>query len=248
MPCAPTRRTHAPGTISRLRWRRRTRSTRALDACRHAIEARPGYPDAYFRMGVIQFERSRPAEASESLRHASASPAFAPSALAYLGTIHARLGQLEPAVGAIRRAAELQAQAALLWMAWNELGKAHYVLGQYAEAGASLRAGDPLSGPGKRKVGLTWALARHMCGERDAARESYRTQRSRSTRSFRWPGITLVWCAPNPPGTTRRPRRSSRRSGFSPGNARAWHELGVNLEAEGRKVEAQNAFPSRRGT
>jgi cytochrome c-type biogenesis protein CcmH/NrfG len=29
---------------------------------------------------------------------------------------------------------------------------------------------------------------------------------------------------------------------LQPDNARAWYELGVNLEAEGRAIEAQKAF------
>jgi tetratricopeptide (TPR) repeat protein len=212
----------------------------ALEACRHAIEAQPGHAGAWFKMGVIFFGRSRPAEASEAFRHATDSTALAPSALAFLGTIHARLGQLGPAEEVLQRATELQAPDDLLWTAWNELGKAHYAMGRYREA-ADVFEKATMVRETEAEGWFNLGLALQMAGEREKAREVYRrTLEIDAEFPLAWHNLGLV--------CTETKQHEEAVAAFEaelrlqPDNARAWYELGVNLEAEGRAIEAQKAF------
>jgi tetratricopeptide (TPR) repeat protein len=212
----------------------------ALEACRHAIEVRPGYPAAYFKMGVIFFGRSRPAEASEAFRQATESSALAPSALAFLGTIHARLGQLGPAADVLQRATDLEAPVDLLWTAWNELGKAHYALRRYHDAADVFEKATQVRET-EAEGWFNLGLALHMAGNRMKAQEAYRCTLDIDARfPLAWHNLGLV--------CTEMKLHEEAAAAFEaelklqPENALAWYELGVNLEAEGRAIEAQQAY------
>jgi tetratricopeptide (TPR) repeat protein len=212
----------------------------ALEACRRAIAVQPGHPGAWFKMGVIYFGRSRPVEASEAFHHAAQSPAMAPSALAFLGTIHARLGQLAPAGEVLERAAALDAPAELLWTAWNELGKAHYAMGRYRDAADVFEKATKVRET-EAEGWFNLGLALHMAGDREKAREVYRrTLEIDAEFPLAWHNLGLV--------CTETKQHEEAAAAFEaelrlqPDNARAWFELGVNLEAEGRAIDAQKAF------
>jgi superkiller protein 3 len=216
------------------------RLAEAVEACQRAIEARPGYAEAYQRLGVIQFERSRAAEASEAFRHASSAPATAPASFAYLAIIHARLSQLDAAGAAVLRAAELNAPTDLLWTAWNELGKARYVRSRYvgaAEAFAKATAVRADEAEGWFNLGLAW----HMAGAREQAREGYRRAVELDPDfTLAWHNLGLACTEAGQHGEAVAAFQADVR--LEPDNARAWYDLGINLEAEGRKVEASQAF------
>jgi tetratricopeptide (TPR) repeat protein len=212
----------------------------SIEACRQAIEVRPGYPEAYFKMGVIYFGRSRPAEASEAFRRAIDSAHLAPLAYAFLGTIHSRLGQLVPAMQAVRRSAELDPQNEMLWMAWNELGKAHYALRGYRGAVQSFEQATAVR-PDEPEGWFNLGLAHHLGGEREKAMDCYRrTVELDADFPLAWHNLGLV-CS----GAKRHEEATlayENEVRLKPDQARAWYDLGTSLEAEGRNLEARQAF------
>ena len=78
----------------------------ALEACQHAIELRPDYPEAYFKMGVIHFSRNEFTEARRDLQRAALLPSLSAYADCLQAMIHARLEQTEAAEAAVLRAGE----------------------------------------------------------------------------------------------------------------------------------------------
>jgi tetratricopeptide (TPR) repeat protein len=212
----------------------------SLEACRQAIELRPGYPEAYFKMGVIYFGRSRPAEASEAFRHATDSPHLAPLAWAFLSTIHSRLEQVGPAMQAVCRSAELDPQGELLWMAWNELGKAHYALRGYRAAAPAFGQATVVR-PEEIEGWFNLGLAHHLAGEREQARECYqKTVGLDADFPLAWHNLGLVCAESKRHGEATNAFQNELR--LQPDNARAWYDLGLSLDAEGLALEARHAF------
>jgi tetratricopeptide (TPR) repeat protein len=212
----------------------------SLDACRQAIELRPGYPDAYFKMGVIYFGRSRPAEAVEAFRHATDSPHLASFAFAFLGTIHARLEQIAPATVAIQRSAELDPHGELLWMAWNELGKAHYALRGYRASTHAFEQATEVR-PEEAEGWFNLGLAHHVLRELDPAMDCYRrTVELDANFALGWHNLGIVCAESKRHAEATLAFQSELR--IHPNNARGWYDLGVSLEAEGRPLDARQAF------
>jgi tetratricopeptide (TPR) repeat protein len=212
----------------------------SLEACQQAIALRPGYPEAYFKMGVIHFGRNRPAEASEAFRHATELPELAPFAFSFLGTIHARLEQTGPATLAIQQAVEIDPKCDLLWMAWNELGKAHYALGASRNAAEAFAKATEVK-PGEAEGWFNLGLARQVSGAREEARECYlKTVQLDEKFHLAWHNLGIVCADLKRQAEATRAFQSE--VGLKPDNARAWYDLGVSLESEGREAEAAKAF------
>jgi tetratricopeptide (TPR) repeat protein len=212
----------------------------SLDACRHAIELRPDYPEAYFKMGVIYLGRNCPAEAAEAFRHATSLPHLAPFAYSFLATIHARLEQTTAATVAIRQAVQLDPKCELLWMAWNELGKAHYTMRAYRSAADAFREATLIK-PDESETWFNLGLAQHLDADREHARDCYRrTVTLDPSFHLAWHNLGIVCSEMN--------FHEEATSAFEselelrPENARAWYDLGVSLEAAGRATEARQAF------
>jgi tetratricopeptide (TPR) repeat protein len=212
----------------------------ALEACRQAIGLRPDYAEAHFKMGVIYFGKGLAAEAAEAFRHASVLLQLAPASFALLGTIHARLEQVDAAEQAIRQAVQIDPHCDLLWTAWNELGKAHYTLGAYGPAAAAFAEATAL----KPELAEGWfnrGLAHHLAGEREQAREFYRkTVELRTEAHLGWHNLGIVCGELNLPVEAIDAFQHDLT--LRPENARGWYDLGVALETVERHAEAQAAF------
>ncbi len=106
----------------------------ALDACHKAIQLRPEFPEAHFKTGVIYFGKQRLSEAAASFEHAARLPHLAATAFTYLAMIYARMGEITRAESFIREASKVDERSEMLWMAWNDIGKAHYLAGNFSAA------------------------------------------------------------------------------------------------------------------
>jgi tetratricopeptide (TPR) repeat protein len=96
----------------------------AIEACQKAIQLRPGYPEAYFKLSAIYFGRGDPASltvAASALSYVVNHPPLAASANALLSMIQSRLEQIDSAKASLQRVVESDPKCILLPSVWNEL-------------------------------------------------------------------------------------------------------------------------------
>ena len=144
----------------------------ALDACQQAIELRPDYPEAHFKMGVIHFSRNEFDAARRELQRAALLPHLAAFSDCLQAMIHARLEQTEAAEAAVLRAVRTDSKCDLLWMAWNDLGLAHYAAGDF-QAAATAYGEATMIKPDEAEAWFNLGVSYHRTGDLKAARDAY---------------------------------------------------------------------------
>jgi tetratricopeptide (TPR) repeat protein len=212
----------------------------ALDACQHAIELRPDYPEAYFKMGVIHFSRNEFTHARQDLQRAAIDPGLAAYADCLQAMIHARLEQTEAAEAAVLRAVRTDSKCDLLWMAWNDLGLAYYALGDYHAAAVAYGEGTMIK-PDEAEAWFNLGVSYHRTGDLKAARDAYQQAVDlRESMSGAWHNLGIVCGQTNDNAAAMHAFRQE--VVWAPDNVRAWYDLGVTLEKMGRREEAKVAF------
>jgi tetratricopeptide (TPR) repeat protein len=212
----------------------------ALEACQHAIELRPDYPEAYFKMGVIHFSRNEFMEARRDLQRAALLPSLAAYADCLQAMIHARLEQTEAAEAAVLRAVNTDSKCDLLWMAWNDLGLAYYALGDYQAAATAYGEGTMIK-PDEAEAWFNLGVSYHRTGDLKAARDAYQQAVDlRESMSGAWHNLGIVCGQTNDNLAAMNAFRQE--VVWAPDNIRAWYDLGVTLEKMGRRDEAKVAF------
>jgi Flp pilus assembly protein TadD len=212
----------------------------ALIACKRAVELRPEYPEAFFKMGVIYFSRNNFSLAATEFQHAARLPAITAYCECFQAIIHARLEQTEAAEAAVQRAVKADPKCDLLWMAWNEIGLAWYSAGNYSRS-ATAYGEATIIVPSEPQAWFNLGVSFHKLGDLDAARDSYQ-QAVDLKESFpgAWHNLGIV-CAQK--GDHQAAMNAFRREvNWVPDNIRAWYDLGVTLEKLGRDDEARIAF------
>ena len=212
----------------------------ALRACKRAVELKPDYPEARFKMGVIYFSKSDWDNAMEQFARAAAEPMLAAHCEAFLAMIYARLEQKEAAETAIRRAAEIDPQCDLLWMAWNDLGLAWFVEKDYVRAARAYGEATLLK-PDEPGAWFNLGVSYHQSGDLKAARDSYQQAADlNSGLAEAWHNLGTVCAEMNDlPAAV---AAFSRETTLAPANVQAWHDLGVASEKMGQADEAETAF------
>jgi tetratricopeptide (TPR) repeat protein len=212
----------------------------ALSACQHAVELRPDYPEAHFKMGVIHFSRNEFAEARRELQRAALMPHLAAFSDCLQAMIHARLEQTEAAEAAVLRAVRTDSKCDLLWMAWNDLGLAHYAVGNFPAAAIAYGEATMIK-PDEAEAWFNLGVSYHRTGDLKAARDAYQQAVDlRETMSGAWHNLGLVCGQTNDHAAAMTAFRQE--VIWAPSNVRAWYDLGVTLEKLGRREEAKVAF------
>jgi tetratricopeptide (TPR) repeat protein len=212
----------------------------ALEACQHAIELRPDYPEAYFKMGVIHFSRNEFTLARQDLQRAALQPGLAAYADCLQAMIHARLEQTDAAEAAVIRAVNTDSKCDLLWMAWNDLGLAYYALGDYHAAAVAYGEGTMIK-PDEAEAWFNLGVSYHRTGDLKAARDAYQQAVDlRESMSGAWHNLGIVCGQTSDNAAAMHAFRQE--VVWAPDNVRAWYDLGVTLEKMGRREEAKIAF------
>ena len=212
----------------------------ALVACQHAIELRPDYPEAHFKIGVIHFSRNEFTEARRELQRAALLPSLAAFADCLQAMIHARLEQTEAAEAAVLRAVRTDSKCDLLWMAWNDLGLAHYAGGNYTAAATAYGEATMIK-PDEAEAWFNLGVSYHRTGDLKAARDAYQQAVDlRESMSGAWHNLGIVCGQTNDHTSAMNAFRQE--VVWAPENVRAWYDLGVTLEKMGRREEAKVAF------
>lgn len=212
----------------------------ALDACQHAIELRPDYPEAHFKMGVIHFSRNEFNEARRELQRAALLPHLAAFSDCLQTMIHARLEQTEAAEAAVLRAVRTDSKCDLLWMAWNDLGLAHYAEGDFQAAAVAYGEATMIK-PDEAEAWFNLGVSYHRTGDLKAARDAYQQAVDlRESMSGAWHNLGIVCGQINDQTAAMNAFRQE--VVWAPTNVRAWYDLGVTLEKMGRREEAKVAF------
>jgi tetratricopeptide (TPR) repeat protein len=212
----------------------------ALEACQHAIELRPDYPEAHFKMGVIHFSRNEFDAARGELQRAALLPHLAAFSDCLQAMIHARLEQTEAAEAAVLRAVRTDSKCDLLWMAWNDLGLAHYASGNF-QAAATAYGEATMIKPDEAEAWFNLGVSYHRTGDLKAARDAYQQAVDlRESMSGAWHNLGIVCGQTNDNLAAMNAFRQE--VAWAPSNVRAWYDLGVTLEKMGRREEAKVAF------
>jgi tetratricopeptide (TPR) repeat protein len=212
----------------------------ALEACQQAIELRPDYPEAHFKMGVIHFSRNEFDASRRELQRAALLPHLAAFSDCLQAMIHARLEQTEAAEAAVLRAVRTDSKCDLLWMAWNDLGLAHYAEGNF-EAAATAYGEATMIKPDEAEAWFNLGVSFHRTGDLKEARDAYQQAVDlRESMSGAWHNLGIVCGQTNDNGAAMNAFRQE--VAWAPGNVRAWYDLGVTLEKLGRREEAKIAF------
>ena len=212
----------------------------ALVACQHAIELRPDYPEAHFKMGVIHFSRNEFNEARRELQRAALLPHLAAFSDCLQAMIHARLEQTEAAEAAVMRAVRTDSKCDLLWMAWNDLGLAHYAEGDFQAAAVAYGEATMIK-PDEAEAWFNLGVSYHRTGDLKAARDAYQQAVDlRESMSGAWHNLGIVCGQINDQAAAMNAFRQE--VIWAPTNVRAWYDLGVTLEKMGRREEAKLAF------
>jgi tetratricopeptide (TPR) repeat protein len=212
----------------------------ALVACQHAIELRPDYPEAHFKLGVIHFSRNEFDEARRELQRAALMPHLAAFSDCLQAMIHARLEQTEAAEAAVLRAVRTDSKCDLLWMAWNDLGLAHYAEGDFQAAAVAYGEATMIK-PDEAEAWFNLGVSYHRTGDLKAARDAYQQAVDlRESMSGAWHNLGIVCGQINDHGAAMNAFRQE--VVWAPTNVRAWYDLGVTLEKMGRREEAKLAF------
>jgi tetratricopeptide (TPR) repeat protein len=212
----------------------------ALDACQHAIELRPDYPEAHFKMGVIHFSRNEFSQARRELQRAALLPHLAAFSDCLQAMIHARLEQTEAAEAAVLSAVRTDSKCDLLWMAWNDLGLAHYGEGNFQAAAVAYGEATMIK-PDEAEAWFNLGVSYHRTGDLKAARDAYQQAVDlRESMSGAWHNLGIVCGQINDQAAAMNAFRQE--VVWAPTNVRAWYDLGVTLEKMGRREEAKLAF------
>jgi tetratricopeptide (TPR) repeat protein len=212
----------------------------ALTACQQAIELRPDYPEAHFKMGVIHFSRNEFDDSRRELQRAALLPHLAAFSDCLQAMIHARLEQTEAAEAAVLRAVRTDSKCDLLWMAWNDLGLAHYAEGNF-EAAATAYGEATMIKPDEAEAWFNLGVSFHRTGDLKEARDAYQQAVDlRESMSGAWHNLGIVCGQTNDNLAAMNAFRQE--VAWAPGNVRAWYDLGVTLEKMGRREEAKIAF------
>jgi tetratricopeptide (TPR) repeat protein len=212
----------------------------ALTACQHALELRPDYPEAHFKLGVIHFSRNEFDEARRELQRAALLPHLAAYSDCLQAMIHARLEQTEAAEAAVQRAVRTDSKCDLLWMAWNDLGLAHYAEGNFQAAAVAYGEATMIK-PDEAEAWFNLGVSYHRTGDLKAARDSYQQAVDlRESMSGAWHNLGIVCGQTNDHAAAMNAFRQE--VVWAPSNVRAWYDLGVTLEKLGRREEARVAF------
>ena len=212
----------------------------ALAACQQAIELRPDYPEAHFKMGVIHFSRNEFDPARRELQRAALLPHLAAFSDCLQAMIHARLEQTDAAEAAVLRAVRTDSKCDLLWMAWNDLGLAHYAAGDF-QAAATAYGEATMIKPDEAEAWFNLGVSYHRTGDLKEARDAYQQAVDlRESMSGAWHNLGIVCGQTNDHAAAMTAFRQE--VGWAPGNVRAWYDLGVTLEKMGRREEAKVAF------
>ncbi len=212
----------------------------ALEACQHAIELRPDYPEAHFKMGVIHFSRNEFGAARRELQRAALLPHLAAYSDCLQAMIHARLEQTEAAEAAVLRAVHTDSKCDLLWMAWNDLGLAHYAEGNFQAAAVAYGEATMIK-PDEAEAWFNLGVSYHRTGDLKAARDAYQQAVDlRESMSGAWHNLGIVCGQINDDAAAMNAFRQE--IVWAPSNVRAWYDLGVTLEKLGRREEARVAF------
>jgi tetratricopeptide (TPR) repeat protein len=212
----------------------------ALEACRRAVELRPDYPEAHFKMGVIHFSRNEFDAARGELQRAALLPHLAAFSDCLQAMIHARLEQIDAAEAAVLRAVRTDSKCDLLWMAWNDLGLAHYAAGDF-QAAATAYGEATMIKPDEAEAWFNLGVSYHRTGDLKEARDAYQQAVDlRESMSGAWHNLGIVCGQTNDHAAAMTAFRQE--VGLAPGNVRAWYDLGVTLEKLGRREEARVAF------
>jgi tetratricopeptide (TPR) repeat protein len=212
----------------------------ALDACQHAIELRPDYAEAHFKMGVIHFSRNEFDQARRELQRAALLPHLAAFSDCLQAMIHARLEQPEAAEAAVMRAVHTDSKCDLLWMAWNDLGLAHYASGNFAAAAVAYGEATMIK-PDEAEAWFNLGVSYHRTGDLKAARDAYQQAVDlRESMTGAWHNLGIVCGQTQDHPSAMAAFRQE--IAWAPQNVRAWYDLGVTLEKMGRREEAKIAF------
>jgi tetratricopeptide (TPR) repeat protein len=212
----------------------------AIEACQHAIELRPDYPEAHFKMGVIHFSRNEFNAARAELQRAALLPHLAAFSDCLQAMIHARLEQVEAAEAAVLRAVRTDSKCDLLWMAWNDLGLAHYAGGNF-QAAATAYGEATMIKPDEAEAWFNLGVSYHRTGDLKAARDAYQQAVDlRESMSGAWHNLGIVCGQTDDHIAAMNAFRQE--VAWAPSNVRAWYDLGVTLEKMGRREEAKVAF------
>ena len=204
---------------------------------RAALQLDPAEPRATQMLGVLQFQRGRPALAVELLRRAvELSPASA-ECHGNLGSVLAAGGHLTEAMAAYRRAVELKPTFA---EAHVNLGNALRQCGDVVAAAESYRQATvacPEMSAAHRNLGLLMAEAGEWAGAVASLRQAC------SLRPGAGPELldlanTLAAAGDLPMAAD----TYGRATAVSPGSVDAWNGLGTTLTRLGRFAEAIDAF------
>jgi len=216
------------------------RARRFVGQRQRAVEHRPDYPEAYFKMGVIYFTKNDFSKAVAEFQRAALLPALAAYCDAFQAMVHARLEQTEAAEAAVIRAAKADPKCDMLWMAWNEVGLTWYTAGSYARAITAYGEATMIK-PDEPEAWFNLGVNFHHLGNLEAARDSYQHAVDlKQSLAGAWHNLGIV-CAQN--GDHSAAMTAFRQEvRCAPDNVRAWYDLGVTLEKLNRHDEAGAAF------
>ncbi len=190
-------------------------------------------------MGVIFFGNHKLAEAAVAFEHAARLPHLAVTALTYLAMIHARMGEIAKAESFIEEASKIDDRSEMLWIAWNDIGKAHYLAGQFSAAIAvfeeiAIRRAD---------VAESWfnlGLCFQASGEIAKAEGFYQHAVDLDVRFHSaWHNLGILYAHQGRNRAASEAFRMELRG--RPNQAQAWNDLAVSLSSEGLVEEAAKA-------
>jgi tetratricopeptide (TPR) repeat protein len=212
----------------------------ALAADKKAVELRPDYPEAYFKMGVIYFSRNQFKEAAEEFQRAAVMPALTAYCEAFQAMIHSRLEQTDAAEAAVLRAVKGDPKCELLWMAWNDLGLSYFAEEKYDKA-ANAYGEATLIKPDEPEAWFNLGVCYHQSGDLKAARDAYQHAVDlRESLARGWHNLGIVCSQTEDHSAAMTAFRQEVR--WDPNNIRAWYDLAVTLEKLGRQDEALVAY------
>jgi Flp pilus assembly protein TadD len=212
----------------------------AMAACKRAMELRPEYPEASFKMGIIHFSKLEFNEAVTQFQLASHLAALTPYSDAFLAMTYSRLEQTAAAEEAVMSAVKADPKCELLWMAWNDLGLTLYAAGEYHRASIAYGEATMIK-PDEPEAWFNLGVSYHQGGDLKAARDAYQQAVDLNVSLARaWRNLGIICSQTDDlPGAMKAFRQEVN---WDPDNVRAWYDLGVTLEKLGNRDEAAVAY------
>ena len=157
----------------------------ALAACERTVEIDSNFPEAHFKAGIIYFFQEKFEKASIALHKASVVPVLKGYCESFQAMIYCRMGQLEEAETAVRRAIEADPSCDLLCQVWKEIGGVWNSLGNYSRAAVAYTEAVLLK-PDQPDAWYLLSVIHQHLGDTDSAAYAYQQSLDLNT-SFRSP-------------------------------------------------------------